>query len=108
MTIRNEAMAQRRFLDAMVSDAYFPRALVDAGQRILAGLCVAIERERPSDDVAVLALSHAATEEFNSLASEFEEFETAAREAVAADFAAILAAYGFTIDIEAAIAPREW
>jgi hypothetical protein len=58
------------------------------------------------------ALTHAATEEFNALAEEFEEndseLETAAREAIAEDFEWIAKAYGFDADIEELIAPRDW
>ena len=61
---------------------------------------------------ALYELTHAATEEFNELATEFEEqgseIETAARDAIGTDFSAIAEAYGFEADGEELIAPRDW
>ena len=68
--------------------------------------------ERRCNAPLLYALTHAATEEFNALAEEFEEndseLETAAREAIAEDFEWIAKAYGFDADIEELIAPRDW
>jgi Family of unknown function (DUF5713) len=101
------------FLADMYQDAYFPRPLVDKGKAILVALCAKLEASQTLDDAAVYALTHAATEEFNALAAEFEEngseLETAARESIASDVQVILQAYGFEhLDLEEAIAPREW
>jgi ABC-type Zn uptake system ZnuABC Zn-binding protein ZnuA len=76
-------------------------------------LCEQIESEKPDNADALLALTHAATEEINALEDEFDEneseLETEAREVMAADFDYIVRAYGFTdVDIEDVIAPREW
>ena len=66
--------------------------------------------ERRCNAPLLYALTHAATEEFNALAEEFEEndseLETAAREAIAEDFEWIAKAYGVDADIEELIAPR--
>jgi hypothetical protein len=101
------------FLKEMYDDDYFPNDLVDKGRDILLRLCAELEEKAPMDDAGVYALTHVATEEFNALAEEFDErdseIETAAREAIAADIAVILKAYGFGhLDIEEAIAPRDW
>ena len=109
----NARIQKHRFLAEMYDDDYFPDRLVNKGKAILLRLCVQIERRQPQDAAAVYALTHAATERFNDLAEEFPEhdsdIETAAREAIAADFAFILRVYGFGhLDIEEAIAPRDW
>jgi hypothetical protein len=57
-------------------------------------------------------LTHAATDEFNTLAEAFyehdSEIETVARECIAGDFAFVASAYGFDADIEELIATRDW
>src|SRR4051812_26189382 len=112
MPIENARIREHAFLANMARDPYFPPALVDKGKEIFARLCERIELQRPTETASVLALTHAATEEWNQLGEEFlkhdSEIETAAREAIAADFAFVLAIYGYDIDIEDAIAPREW
>lgn len=112
MPIMNPQLQNHPFLQEMYRDAYFPGFLVDKGKQILVGLCEAIEAKKPSDDASLLKLTHAATDAFNALAEEFEEndseLETAAREAIAADFATIVKAYGFDIDTEEVIATRDW
>jgi|GEM_PF-198234 len=112
MAISNPAVAAHRFLAEMYADDYFPTAQVDKGKAILLRLCERIEREHPKDTAALYVLTHAATEEFNRLSEDFDahgsELETAAREAIAADFAWIAQAYGFEADIEELIAPRDW
>lgn len=96
----------------MMEDDFFPNFLVQKGRKILADLCAQIEKSKPDAD-AVLKLCHAATESFNKLAEEFNEneseIETAARDCIGGDFAAILKAYGFdAIDVEDAMGPRDW
>lgn len=112
MAIENPSVRNHSFLTDMVRDAYFPPALVEKGKQIFVRLCERIEAERPTEVAAVLALTHAATEEWNQLDEEFvehdSELETVARESIAADFDFLLKAYGYQIDIEDAIAPREW
>lgn len=82
------------------------------GQDILVTLCQRMETEAPADAAAVYALTHAATEAFNTLAEAFEEaeseIETAARDNIAVDVEAILTAYGHALDLEEALAPRDW
>jgi hypothetical protein len=108
----NAAILAHPFLADMVADTYFPAPLVEKGQRILLDLCANIEAALPASDEAILVLTHQATEAFNDLAEELEEagseLETAARDAIGTDVGFILETYGFTIDIEEAIAPREW
>jgi Family of unknown function (DUF5713) len=112
MPIQNEQLADYPFLDEMFEDNYFPNAQVEKGKAILVRLCEEIERNRPADITALYVLTHAATEEFNVLAVEFEEhdseIETAARDCIATDFAEIAEAYGFKADIEELTATREW
>jgi len=110
--IQNIKIQNYPFLKEMYEDDYFPNFVVDKGKQILIRLCEAIEREKPTDAESVYKLTHAATEEFNELAAVFEdngsEIETGAREAIGADFEYILKAYGFDLDTEDAIAPRDW
>ncbi|GAB1823659.1 DUF5713 family protein [Herbidospora sp. RD11066] len=101
------------FLQEMYGDPYFPTHLVDKSKAILLRLCDRIEAERPADLAALYVLTHAATEEFNALDEEFaeadSEIETAAREAIGADFWFIASAYGFgDANREQLIAPRHW
>lgn len=114
--LRHAELEARVFLAPMLADAYFPKNLVLRGQGILKDLCHGIEAameesmEVPTEEI--LALTHQATEAFNDLATAFEDqgssLETAAREAIAEDFAAIVKAYGYDLDLEEVIAPREW
>lgn len=109
----NEALASYAFLQGMYDDGYFPNHVVDKGKAILLRLCDRIEAERPADLKALYVLTHAATEEFNDLESDFDEagseLETVAREVIAEDFWAIANAYGFAdADIEDLIATRDW
>lgn len=110
--IANDTLKSHEFLADMIKDAYFPKQLVQKGQKILDRLCERIEAERPNDLEALYAITHASTEEFNALAEEFEdqnsEIETAARDCIGSDFAHIAKAYGFDADIEELISPREW
>ena len=111
--LSNEKIKSYAFLQEMYQDGYFPNFLVDKGKNILLELCFKIETTKPEGSAAIYALTHSATEMFNDLAVEFEEneseIETAARDAIGADFDFILSAYGFNdLDIEEAIAPRDW
>ncbi|EAQ82048.1 DUF5713 family protein [Blastopirellula marina] len=112
MAIINKALIDYPFLADMYLDAYFPEHLVDKGKAILEDLCETIERKKPQSLDDLYELTHAATEEFNELAGEFEEedseIETAARDAIGADFVTIAEAYGFDADPEELIAPRDW
>ncbi|UED88022.1 DUF5713 family protein [Streptomyces profundus] len=113
MSITNERITGRTFLRPLYVSAYFPDQVVDKGRAILLRLCERIEAEQPSDLPALYALTHAATEEFNLLAAEFEEagseIETVAREVIAEDFWCVASAYGFSdADVEELIAPRDW
>lgn len=110
--IRDERLAAHEFLKDMVGDDYYPKPLVQKIVAILTRLCEQIEEQRPDDDAALFELTHAATEAINELQEEFWEadsdIETVAREAIAADFMRILDVYGYEVDIEDAIAPRDW
>jgi hypothetical protein len=112
MTITDPKLKDRRFLEEMDRDSYFPAHLVDKGKAILVRLCETIEAEKPADLAALYALTHAATDEFNALAQEFadhdSEIETVARDCIGMDFAFIAEAYGFDADTEELIAPRDW
>jgi hypothetical protein len=112
MAITNDQLKDYQFVQDMYADDYFPKFLVDKCKAILIRLCETIEAQKPADDESLLQLTRAATNEFNDLTVEFEEndsdFETAAREAVAADFDFIVKAYGFDLDVEDVIATRDW
>ena len=109
--LTNTKVRDHVFLEQMLGDDYFPKHLVKKGQRLLLELAANIERERPKGE-AVYALTHATTEAFNELQQEFDaaesEIETAARENIGADIEFLLETYGYEVDVEAAIAPREW
>jgi len=113
MTVQNVKIQAHDFLRDMYNDDYFPGFLVDKIKAILIELCEEIEKKNPQSPDDLLVLTHAATEKINALEDEFSEndseLETAAREAMGADFEYIVKAYGFTdVDIEDVIAPREW
>lgn len=112
MPITNEKLTTHPFLAGMYRDGYFPNDLVDKGKSILVRLCERIESEKPQSLDDLYRLTHAATDEFNVLAEEFEErdseIETAARDAIGSDFAVIAEAYGFQADGEELIATRDW
>lgn len=112
MIITNSKLTGYKFLKDMYKDGYFPDFLVDKCKQILVDLSVQIETKKPSTDAELFELTHAATERINDLAEEFEdndsELETGAREALGEDFAFIVEAYGFEVDIEDVIAPRDW
>lgn len=107
----NAAVKKYTFLEDMLGDDYYPQHLVKKGQGLLLALAAKIERTKPVGD-AVYALTHATTEAFNDLQDEFfeadSELETVAREAIAADVEFLLTTYGYTFDLEEAIAPRDW
>jgi hypothetical protein len=111
--LTNQKTKARPFLQPMYDDDYFPNAIVDKGKQILVRLCERIEAKKPADEAALYKLTHAATEEFNDLAAEFEdagsELETAARESIGEEFYFIAIAYGFAdADREELIATRDW
>jgi hypothetical protein len=112
MAISNETIKNHTFLAGMLRDSYFPNNLVEKGQQILLRLCEAIESQKPSTDEDVYKLTHAATEEFNDLQEEFwqqeSEIETVARDCIAVDFEFVAQTYGYDLDIEELVAPRDW
>lgn len=112
MKIQNQQILAHQFLYEMQEDSYFPTAQVEKGKSILLQLCEAIETAKPNSLEQLYILTHAATEEFNHLAEEFEdndaEIETAARDNIGSDFYFIATTYGFEADIEVLIATREW
>ena len=111
--IANEQIQAHEFLQCMNDDEFFPRNLVDEGRQILLRLSARIEREKPADEAALYALTHASTRQFNDLAEEFSnadsEIETDAAECIASEFEFIAGAYGFeNADPEELIATRSW
>jgi len=112
VTITNPQLHDYPFLALMYRDSYYPDALVDKGAAILRRLCEQIEAERPTSHEEVYRLTHAATEAFNELAKEFtaqgSDIETVARDTIATDVEFLLKAYGFDLDLEEALAPRDW
>jgi Family of unknown function (DUF5713) len=111
MPIRNEKVRGHVFLQAMLADRYFPKHLVGKGQDLLRLLAERIELDAP-DGKAVYELTRATAQAFNELQEEFlaagSEIETAARDAIGSDVEFILQAYGYAVDIEEAIANRDW
>jgi hypothetical protein len=111
MPIQNAKVREHTLLKPMLADSYFPGHLVEKGQDLLRQLAERIEREAPEGN-AVYGLTRTTTEAFNKLAEEFweadSEIETVAREAIGADVAFILEAYGYDVDIEEAIGNRDW
>lgn len=112
MPITNDKLKKYPFLKEMFEDEFFPNFLVEKGRQILIHLCEDIEAEKPSDTAGLLELTHAAVEEFNDLEPDFlendSELETGAREAIAADFEFIVKAYGYDVDLEEILEPRNW
>jgi hypothetical protein len=112
MPITNEKLQSYSFLAEMSRDKYFPPHLVENGKSILSNLCEKIESQVPDNLDKLYALTHAATNQFNELATEFEEndsqIETAARDCIGSDLEFIAMAYGFDADTEELIATREW
>lgn len=110
--ISNQEVTAYSFLQEMSQDAYFPAPLVEKGKSILLRLCQSIEDKKPNSLKDLYELTHAATDEFNALAEEFEEngseIETAARDNIGTDFEFIAKAYGFDADTEELIATRDW
>ncbi len=109
----NEEMKKYEFLKDMYADDYYPNFLVDKGRDILIRLCKTIEARQPKTHVELYQLTHAATEEFNTLDNELQqndsEIETVARDIIGLDFEAIAKSYGFTdADPEELIATRDW
>jgi hypothetical protein len=111
MAIQNEKVRAHTLLEPMLTDAYFPRHLVEKAQDLLRQLAERIEHETP-EGTQVYNLTQSTTEAFNSMQDEFfevgKEIETVAREAIAADIEFILEAYGYDVDIEEAIGNRDW
>ena len=111
MSVKKHEVKQHNFLAPLRGDRYFPEHLLDKGAALLMQLAERIEQEQPQGE-AVYALTHETTELFNDLQEEFfaaeSEIETAAREAIAADFQFILTTYGYKVDLETAISPRDW
>lgn len=112
MPITNPKLKDYAFLEEMYEDGYFPNFLVDKGKAILIRLCEQIESEKPTDANGMYKLTHAATEAFNDLQDEFHEneseIETAARDCIGMDIDYIVKAYGFDLDVEEVISPRDW
>lgn len=85
---------------------------MDKGRQILIQLCEAIESAPPESETELYTSTHAATEQFNVLAEEFNEndsgIETAARDCIATDFGFIATAGGFPgADLEELVATRD-
>ena len=112
MPITNDKLKKYPFLKEMFEDDFYPNFLVEKARQILIHLCEDIEAEHPANDAGLFELTHAAVEEFNDLEPDFQEndseFEAGAREAIEADFAFIVKAYGFDVDLEDVLEPRNW
>lgn len=111
--ISNQDILQYDFLREMYDDDYFPDFLVDKIKKILLDVCFEIENKKPVSDHDLFLITHQSVEIINDLQDEFDEndseLETAAREAIGADFEFIVSTYGFNeVDIEDVIAPRDW
>jgi hypothetical protein len=111
MPVQNDQVGEHVFLRAMLVDRYFPKHLVAKAQDLLCLLAERIESEAPQGK-AVYELTRATAQAFNELQEEFlaagSEIETVARDAIGGDVEFILQAYGYDVDIEEAIANRDW
>ncbi len=112
MAITNAKMQKYHFLKDMYNDNYFPDFLVDKGKSIVVNLCEKIEAIQPKTHKELFELTHIATVAINDLNEEFgendSELETSAREAIMGDFDNIVKMYGFDVDIDDVLAPRDW
>lgn len=112
MPITNPKLQNYIFLKHLQNDQYFPDFFYPKGKQILVELCEQFETQQPQTAEAVYALTHAATIRFNDLEEELNEhgseIETIAREAICEDIYIIARDYGFELDYEELVAPREW
>lgn len=110
--IQNHKLRNYVFLEGMYNDNYYPNFLVNKGKAILLMLCIQIEIRNPKNLKELYELTHAATNQFNRLEEDFDEYgseiETVAREVIALDFEYIAQSYGYEADIEELIATRDW
>lgn len=111
MTLTNKRVHEHGFLAAMLNDSHYPAELVRAGQGLIFALAERIERRQPVGD-AIYVLTHETTCQFNELQKTFRErgsdIETTARDAITEDIEFVLEAYGYDVDLDQALATREW
>ncbi len=98
-------------LAEMAADEYFPSHLVEKIRELLRDVIRLLE----SGEISVEAIQQALdkmTVAINDMQEEFEEndseIETAARESIAETVGYILNWFGIDIDIETALAQRDW
>ena len=103
--------ADYRLLEDMYRDDYFPDFLVDKIRELVQEVIDFLETgERDMEKIQ--KKFDQMTTGINDLQEEFEahdsELETAARESIGGTIAYILRRYGLDLDVEDAIAMREW
>lgn len=112
MTIAHPKLKDHVFLKHLQNDQYFPSFFYPKAKQILVELCEQFEAQQPQTAEAVYALTHATTIRFNELEEELNEhdseIETIAREAICEDIYIIARDYGFDLDYEELVAPRDW
>lgn len=110
--IQNQHVARYIFLEPLLDDDWYPRHLIEKGQSYLRTMCLEIEQTRPASAADLYKITHRAVRKFNALERELEsegsELETIAREQIAEDFSFVLSTYGYEVDLEEALAPRNW
>ncbi len=110
--IQNELILKHDFLREMYEDPTSPGPSSTRPRPSFSTFARASRADKPKDLDAFYILTHAATHRFNHLEAEFEaagsELETAAREAIAEDFAFIASSYMFVADVEEMISTRNW
>ncbi len=110
--IQNQHIARYVFLEPLLEDDWYPTHLIEKGQTFLRTMCIEIEQTQPSTESDLFKITHRAVRKFNALEQELEsegsELETDAREQIAEDVSFVLSTYGFDVDLEEALAPRNW
>ncbi|WP_444930916.1 DUF5713 family protein [Microbulbifer sp. SSSA002] len=110
--LSEEEVEQLNLLKEMYRDGWFPNHLVDRVKGVLIEICRKIESGNPKNEEELYVITHRATEKINDLQSDFEEegseIETVARDSIAVSFGKVAEAYGFEVDLEELIAPRDW
>ena len=100
-----------KLLEEMYEDPYFPPFLVDKVKALILPVIDTLEAGE-TDTAAVQEKLDTMTLGINDLCEEFEEndseIETMARESIAQTVMDILAWFDIEIDIEDALAEREW
>lgn len=107
----NQAFDDGRYLTDMYNDNYYPRFLVDKVKALIAELVTFLEAGTHTKE-EIQAKFDVMTIGINDLQEEFwdndSEIETVARESIGQTVEDILTHFSIDIDVEDAIAERDW